>query len=275
MARFNRFRGRRQVDPLDDLGRSLRTKEPTGRRPPAQRRREATLTSRGLQVVGAMAVIALALLAVSTVMLWRIADRTSSDGGGGDRTAEPPALPPASKGSSTRTLTREFDKLSETFATELDRVNAQLGAAAGAPSALEQQFSGATRDLGVLADQSGAFEGANRALAQVARSTRRLAPVQASLRKMRGDLSTLDTVAGNTGAMNASIASMNDQLRTLEALSSQMQSMNASLATLGPMNASLTGMSQSLETLNAQMTHISATMDAVCDVLTDYFDCPE
>lgn len=247
-----------QRTPLDELAEDIESKEGRrrGRGEPAG---IFTVSSTGLRLLGAIAVVGLALLVTSTVLLWQIADRTGSDGSGDGSTpiAEAPPLPEEPKrGTNSKELLGEFDELTGDLSSPLRSLNGQLAGLSAFPESLASStevFGGLSGNLELLASQTKNVKRAQRSLEQVARSTRGLSDVQASLKKLNKEIAVFDTVSINTDVMSERIAIMvkkldstNSQLGALAALDARMQQMNASLEGFDSMNESLEKMSQDM-----------------------------
>ena len=265
MSRFNKTHDPGQSGPLGGLASEVETKE---RRALGEPAREAGADIAGRRWLAPIALVALVLLGVCTVQLWRIADRTRLDSGGADRAteAELPPLPPGSRGSSTKDLAREFDRMSERLTVELRGLNSQLSVLGGD---MPGTFEALTRGVGQFGEASNSLTG-------IARSTQRLAAVQTSLEKMRGDLGQLDNVVANTDEMTAGMDQLNDQMNVF---SSQLDSVDSSLGGLASIDSSMGEVRRELGQLNTQLTpgieHMTSVLDTLCQALTGQDSCPE
>ncbi len=274
MGRFGDYeKDRESRTPLDDLAEDLESRG-------GQRRgRQAAIFSvsqTGLWLLGAISIVVLALMVTSTVMLWQIADsKTASDSGSGSNTpqiAEPPPLPSEEKrGTSSKDLLGEFDKIGTDLSRPVSALNDQI-------ASTNQVFGSVSGSLNQLVSEAQGLSGAQDTLEQVADSTKQLDTVSKSLKNLNRDVGTFDSVAGNTKEMSNSIGTMvgkleegNTQLGSLASMDAQMKQMNAQLGTLGSMDTQLQQMNSTLQSMDSMLTSVNdlmprleALLNAIC-----------
>ena len=273
MGRFGDYEEDRESrTPLDDLAENIESRE--GRR----RDRRAgifSVSQTGLWLLGAISIAVLAMMITSTVMLWQIADRTGSDSGSGSinaQLAEPPPLPSEeTRGTSSKELLGEFDRLGTDISSPVKALNSQI-------ESTNQVFGAVSGSLNQLVVEAQGFSGAQETLEQVADSTKQLDTVSKSLKNLNRDVGTFDSVAGNTKDMSNSIGTMigkleesNTQLGSLASVDAQMKQMNSQLGTLGSMDTQMKEMNSTLQSMNSMLVGVNdllprleALLNAIC-----------
>lgn len=218
-----------------------------------------------LPLLVALVIIALAFAVISTITLWRIADKTEGSNEKGPPNGPVANIPPLPeeqhRGTSSKELLGEVDKLS----SPLNRLNGQLAPLSGAarglsalPASISQStsmFKRVSSNLNSLTEQSKGLAFPQRPLKRVANSIDSLKSIIAPMKNMNKKISALNDVASKTDAVNASI----------ERMSQKLDYTNGKLQLLDTTNASLGSMTKYLEQVNILVQRTSAILDFMCD----------
>ena len=257
---------------------------------PPESGRSARAGSNRLAWLGALGALLVALLVMSNVLLWQIADQRTTtsrpSGGSGGGGASQPLLPAPSSGTSNKASAAELDRLTRVLNGQFKALQAQLtpltgglsaiGAVPGALNVLAAQG----RALVPLGGLAGAAAGQ---LRQVAASTQRLQTVQDVLGRIRANIAAVNSNTGNLTqssreasrkltTSNAGIATTNTQLTDV---SSKLAAMNTTLGsvdkTIGGVNGNTSDVAASVKLMKDSIDGLRSDFQGLDHQFALYF----
>ena len=231
-------------------------------------------TSRAITAIAIAALIALALLITSNVLLWQIADddeptRTAAGlgakgGGGGVGDSGQPLLPPPTTGTSNRATADELDRLSRRLSTQFDSLRGTLSpliGSASTASAIPPGLADVSNSLDALTLEAELFGGSVSSLDDVSASIGGLGNVRRELASIDA---TIGAVEANTGTL---VGTGDGTIRQLKRSQRELKETNQGVSDtntgIGTTNSSLVTTNDLLTDVTETLIEMDGTMDSV------------